>query len=361
MKPRILFISTPTSVGGGEVYLANLLPHLKDRYDCTVLGTRPIVRLLDGQVKTHRIVAFPKKLEKILKRHYRIKKVYYSIFFKQYLARNHYDLINFQEFDGAIVESVHHDNLILTEQTRLFISGHLRDWAKNWLNKMSRIICVSRQTMHDVTSLGVDESRCVVIHNAVDVDKFKPSKGGEYIDWVGRVEEEDKNPLLFVQIAEAAQAHNLKYKFRLIGGGRALGKMRDYAKEHEVRNIEFLGPRPASAMSEIYKDTKILCLTSRTEGIPYNVLEAMACGKPVIATNVGGVSEIIDSSAVGVLVDRPDEWKFLDAIKNLMEDMPEYRKMGQAARRRIQTEFSISRQVDETCRQFDKALGKNDV
>lgn len=357
MKPKILFISTPRAIGGGEIYLANILPLLKDKYDCSVLGTGPVLRLLRNDAGTHRIILFPKIIQKLIKRNYRLKKIYYRLYFKIFLARHSYDIINLQEFDGAFVESINAKPMVLTEQTRLLVGDNLKDWAKGCLGTIDKIICVSQQTLQDVTGLGVDKDRCVVIHNGVDTARFKPAqKPGVYIDWVGRVEEEDKNPLLFAQIAEAAQAQGLDYKFRLIGGGRALKKMRGYAQRHGIVNIDILGPKSPEQMIDIYQQTKLLCMTSKTEGLPYAALEAMACGKPVVSTDVGGMSEIINSSECGKLVDGFDEWRFLAEIKALMENDGLYEKVSQAARARIEKEFSISKQFLQTDKQYGDLL-----
>jgi hypothetical protein len=130
-KPRVLFISTARSVGGGEIYLANILPLLKERYDCTVLATRPVMRLLGASAATQRIILFPKNIEKVMKRSYRVKKTYYRLYFKRFLRKNGFDIINLQEFDGAFVDALDFKPVILTEQTRLFIPDNLRASFKN--------------------------------------------------------------------------------------------------------------------------------------------------------------------------------------------------------------------------------------
>jgi glycosyltransferase involved in cell wall biosynthesis len=212
--------------------------------------------------------------------------------------------------------------------------------------------------LDDIAALGAPGQKCVVIHNGVDTNKFKPSETeGEYISWIGRVEEEDKNPLLFLQTAVAAQAEGLNYKFRLVGDGRAMPKILAYAKENKLSNLEIVGFKDPGEMVNVYKQTKILCLTSKTEGIPFAVLEAMACGKPVISTKVGGLPEIINSNKVGTLIDGFDKQKFLAEIKKLMEDEQLYLQTSRAARTRIEKSFSIKHQVEQISEQYDRLLG----
>jgi len=358
-KPRILFISTAKVIGGGEIYLTNILPLIQTTYDCTLLTTRPVMNLLRDSVTTHRIRLFPKKIEKILKRNYRLKRVYYRLYFKRYLRKRRFDIINLQEFDGAFVDALDFKPIILTEQTRMFVPNNLRMPFKQLFEKIDRVVCVSRQTLDDVTELGIPKEKCIVIHNGIDTEKFKPSgTEGEYVTWVGRVEEEDKNPLLFLRIAKAAQAEGLGYKFRMIGDGSAMQKMRSYASENKLTNLEITGAKKPAEMLGMYQQAKILCLTSKTEGLPFVVLEAMACGVPVVSSNVGGLPEIIHSPKTGVLVDGFSQNRFLDEIKKLMEDNQLYRRTRQAGRVRVEQVFSLKRQLQQMSEQYEVLLDR---
>src|SRR5262245_28017112 len=121
--------------------------------------------------------------------------------------------------------------------------------------------------------------------------------------------------MLFVRIAELANKRGLPLRFRMIGVGLALSVVRKYVIDHEVHNLQLDGWIQDSR--EIYRDAEVLCITSNTEGLPFVLLEAMASGVSVVASNVGGILEVIKDDSVGSLVMNCNEADFLNAIVSL--------------------------------------------
>ena len=358
-KARILFISTAKTIGGGEVYLNNVLGILKSKYDCTVLGRPIVLNWIYEHATVHRIILFPFWLEKLLRRSYRIKKFYYRVYFTRYFKKHHYEIVNLQEFDGAFVEAIDFKPLVLTEQTRLVIPDNRKTWASTLFQKIDTAICVSQQTKDDIVELGVPAAKCIVIHSGVDTSKFQlSSEEGGFVTWVGRLEEVDKNPMLFVEIAEAAQAQGLPYNFRLVGNGSAMKKIVSYKNHRAINNLEILGSKKPEEMLKIYQEASILCMTSKTEGLPNVALEAMASGRPVVSSNVGGLREIINNPMVGRLVDSFEKNDFLKDIKAILEDPKLYHRMSATARKHVETSFSLSSQANQTSRVYDELLKK---
>jgi len=94
----------------------------------------------------------------------------------------------------------------------------------------------------------------------------------------------------------------------------------------------------------------IFVLTSIKEHFGRVVIEAMACGKPVIATNSGAVPEIVEDKVTGILVPPEDSEKLAEAIIELLEDKEKAKEMGIAGRKRVEELFSIekhTRQIEE--------------
>ena len=92
----------------------------------------------------------------------------------------------------------------------------------------------------------------------------------------------------------------------------------------------------------------VFVLTSVSEGFPFVVLEAMALERPVVATAVNGVPEIVEPGVTGVLVERADGEALARAVLDTLADAERARAMGRAGRRRVQTCFTASRMVAET-------------
>jgi glycosyltransferase involved in cell wall biosynthesis len=213
------------------------------------------------------------------------------------------------------------------------------------LSGMSAVICVCAATKANLVRLGIPEEKCHVIHNGVDVEHFHPRKGtGEFITWIGRVDGQDKNPMLFVRIAELALKRGLPYRFRIAGHGPLLPAIRSYIARRALKNLEICGwtfdPR------QLYQDARIVCLTSTSEASPLVLLEAMSCGVPVVASAVGGIPEVIVDDSMGCLVAGFNEADFLDAIVGLTEDPDRYESVRAGARTRVERRFSLQRMID---------------
>ena len=103
------------------------------------------------------------------------------------------------------------------------------------------------------------------------------------------------------------------------------------------------------------KHSNILIVTSETEGMPRSVLEAMALGKPVIATRVGGIPEVIRDGVDGILIDVGDDDAVAESLQRL-ENPDIRREMGLAAQQRIKANFNIKDKAAEFLKCVDKVL-----
>lgn len=86
-------------------------------------------------------------------------------------------------------------------------------------------------------------------------------------------------------------------------------------------------------------------LSSRQEGFPITILEAMAAGKPVVATNVGGCAEAVVNGETGIVVSPEDPEALAEALEHMLTHPDEARRMGEAGRRRVEEHFSIESMV----------------
>jgi len=105
--------------------------------------------------------------------------------------------------------------------------------------------------------------------------------------------------------------------------------------------VRFLGVRARADMPGVYQDADIFCLPSWWEAMPLSVLEAMAAGLPIVASDVGDVSRLVSEECGYVVpVQSPD--RIADALRKLLENVDERRRMGVAARARARSTFSSS-------------------
>jgi glycosyltransferase involved in cell wall biosynthesis len=347
-KTRLLIISPARMIGGGETYLLNILPKLQEDFDVTIMGTKVLRSFLPPSTKFKSLRLFPVFLENKLKRVQRLKKLYYRSLFKSFFMTNKYDLVNFQSFEGSMLEALP-SPLVVTILTRFLIPRKYDDYVRRVFSRAELVLCVSRQTQKDLVLRKIDPQTCTVVHNGINTSTYYyVPHPGDLITWVGRVEEADKNPLLFVKIAQESQKQELPYRFRMVGDGKYLKELKNYAVAQKITNLEFTGHKTVEEMPRVYKEASLLCMTSMSEGLPLVLLEAMASGIPGVCTKVGGIPEVINNSACGVLVDGFEEKKFVKAIESLLADKRRYQKMRQQARARVEAEFTIDHMAKKT-------------
>jgi len=93
----------------------------------------------------------------------------------------------------------------------------------------------------------------------------------------------------------------------------------------------FTGPLPHPAVANLMRQSRLLCLPSHGEGTPNCVMEALACGLPVVATRVGGIPDIVEHEKTGLLVDKGDVDGLAATLITLLGDHGQCTRMGQAA------------------------------
>jgi sugar transferase (PEP-CTERM/EpsH1 system associated) len=196
-------------------------------------------------------------------------------------------------------------------------------------------------------TVKIPEAKIKLIYNGIDLDLYKPvarlPKSVFTVGTVGRAVPV-KNQVMLIQAVELLlkQQPDLKNKLRLIivGDGELLPKLRAYIDENQLQeNIKLLGER--HDVYEILKTIDLFVLPSLAEGIALTLLEAMASGLPIIATNVGGNPELITSGENGQLVPSQNVELLATAILSYLTDFSGCKKQGVISRKKVETNFSL--------------------
>jgi glycosyltransferase involved in cell wall biosynthesis len=232
----------------------------------------------------------------------------------------------------------------------------------------------------DCRLLGYHPSQCRVIYNGVDTQRFRPHDeqalrrelgigDGEYVVGMFASFKQPKNHPLFFGAARRVLQRLPQTRLLLVGddlyGGiqgsdeykRAMNRLVD---ELDIRKrCLFLGNR--HDVDRLYCVCDLTVLPSLFEGTPNVALESMACGVPVLATQVSDNAQIIPDGLAGYVIPLGDEVALCERICQLLEDNARRRQMGQAARTWVEAEFSMARLVDKTTRVYEDALDNLDV
>ncbi|MCK4969973.1 MAG: glycosyltransferase family 4 protein, partial [Thermoplasmata archaeon] len=146
-------------------------------------------------------------------------------------------------------------------------------------------------------------------------------------------------------------------ELQVAGDGDALDDMKALAIGLGIEHrVSFLGWVDHDEMVEHYKRAMMVVLPSFSEGMPYALLEGMAAGKPVIASDVSGMNELVDHRTNGLLYDINDGDALADAMLRLSRDPAERARMGGNGRELICSSFSRERWLEDTVRVYEKAL-----
>ena len=214
------------------------------------------------------------------------------------------------------------------------------------------IVCVSANDRNLALKYHIAPRRKVVlIHNGVEIPHHKahePRHHGIRIVFVGRLSEPKRPIWLLEAYAELEKKVKDASKIHIIGEGEQREELEVYIHQHGLENSVILhGALPRSEVLEELDASDIFVLLSRYEGFPRSILEAMAAGLPVIASDVGGVREALSDDA-GIIIKRGDKKALVTALGTLITHSEERIKMGERAYRRASKQFSLDEMMQKT-------------
>jgi glycosyltransferase involved in cell wall biosynthesis len=197
-----------------------------------------------------------------------------------------------------------------------------------------------------------------VIPNGVDIERFHPPPGrepGSRIVFIGRLIA-NKGPDVAIEAFKLVRQRAPAATMMMVGDGpMAEGLRRHVINQGLEAAITFLGLQ--EDVSEILRQSDVFVRPSATEGMPLTILEAMATGLPVVACDVGGVAEIVDSGITGHVVAPGSAREVAGAILDLLADKRKAARMGAAGLSRVQSGFSWEVTASANLRLFEELTG----
>jgi glycosyltransferase involved in cell wall biosynthesis len=164
-----------------------------------------------------------------------------------------------------------------------------------------------------------------------------------YIGTVGNLRPV-KNQILLLQAAHQVCATHPQVRVIIIGDGPLREQLACTAEALGIqKQVRFLGAR--ADIPELLNALDIFVLPSLSEGLPMSVLEAMACGLPVVATRVGGLPEVVVHEHTGLLVASQDAQQLAAALNRLVQQEDTRLSLGRQGRTRVMKHFSVQRMV----------------
>jgi len=211
--------------------------------------------------------------------------------------------------------------------------------------------------------VGVPATRIDQVYNGVDTARFRPAPGGraaidacpfrEADHWlvgtVGRMEKvKDQTNLAraFVSAVRADPEARARLRLVLVGDGKLKREVETILESAGVRELAWFAGERADVVP-LLQGLDCFVLPSLAEGVSNTILEAMACGLPVVATRVGANAELVEQDVTGRTVPAADSDALAREIGAYFTTPALARQHGQAGRRRVERRFSLERMVDD--------------
>ena len=253
--------------------------------------------------------------------------------------------------------------LLMAEQPRS------RRWLKLALRPFQGILAPSTELLEVTRQLGVSSEKSAFIANAVDASKFRPGLNGETVRARYGVPMDHclilcprrlvpKNGLEFlIESLPSIRRSSRAVSVLIAGDGPEREKLEARVRELGLQDsVIFAGSQDNNDLPEFYGAADIVAIPSLKEATSIAGLEAMASACAVVATNVGGLPEIIEDGVSGLLVSPRNPEALAQAITRLIETRELRTQLGLAARARVEQKFTWEQVASETTRAYERAI-----
>lgn len=249
-------------------------------------------------------------------------------------------------------------------QTKVFLA------IERWLaRRTTRTIGVSRKVCDDLLELGLGTPASVVhIPLGLDLERFRDASthrgllraqlgvdpGAPLVGMVARLVPIKRHDI-FLRAAATVHEARPDVRFVLVGDGERHAAVRQLVSELGLESVVHLAGWRED-LEVVYADLDLVALSSDNEGLPVALIEAMAAGRPVVATNVGGVPELVQEGENGYLVPPGDSPALARRMLDALGDRDRLAAMGATGRERAFASFTVDRLVRDVEALYDQLL-----
>ena len=204
--------------------------------------------------------------------------------------------------------------------------------------------------------VGIAPAKTLFIKNGVDTDKYRPGSRGAGAPWndghfvigtVARVSDIKNHRALveaFIRLRALLPEQAANLRLSIIGDGPLLPALRAQVAQAGLNDVVWL-PGARSDVAQLVPEFSVFALPSLAEGTPVSLLEAMACALPVVASNVGGIPEVVSEQVEGSLVPPQDVEALAQALARYVQSPSLTREHGRAGRARIVQQYSMAAMI----------------
>jgi glycosyltransferase involved in cell wall biosynthesis len=346
---KILHIDPEKNWGGGEVQVLGLLAYLAGRGHQNHLLTHPHGRLLE-QSRNLPLSCFPLVVRNELDIR-EVRKI------RRLIRHEKYDIVHFHTKRAhALSPWLPHG----AQRPRYVVTRRMdypqrNNWHTRYLYNRSvdAVIAISRPIADVLIRAGVEAEKIRVIHSGIDAARFDLCGGGNtshrgapVIGTVAHLEER-KGLRYLLEAAGQLKSQGYSFKLALAGDGSLQQQLEQMAQSLGLaQEVSFAGF--ISDVPKFLAALDIFVLPSLYEGLGVAALEAMAAGKPVVASRVGGLAELVNDCETGLLVAPGNAQELAAAMAKLIRDSDLRAAFGRKGAARVREEFTMEQMAKRT-------------
>jgi glycosyltransferase involved in cell wall biosynthesis len=349
---KILFVEPISDLGGVSQYILSIsryLPRMKYDIHVAAFGDGPLFELLrHDNISTHS-----------LKMDYSLFSFLQAVFsFRRFLQRERFDIIHAHTAKAGFLcciankglpsEIIYTGHGFRFDQKENYLIKILFFWFERFIWHSSRYITVLSKTEYDfgISKGLLDCNKASVVSMSIDLNRFKSiiledverqkikigiPADAFVVGMLGRITFQ-KDPETFIKAAEILNSHMQNIYFLWVGDGDLKEKMVGMANRLGLSNkVIITGQQDSKDIPTLLSVMDVLLFTSRFEGLPIALLEAMAVKKLIVAANVGSVQDVIKNDSTGWLFDAGDYRKAASLVENIYVNTRELEEIGIAA------------------------------
>jgi len=246
------------------------------------------------------------------------------------------------------------------------VDFHLRGSSlSRWkYRQVDCFICASEAIRQLLIGDGIPPGRAVTVHEGIDIERVERAEPAQlhgefwlphHAPLIGNVAAlvAHKGQRHLIEAARVVLPQAPDARFIIAGEGELRPALERQIKDYHLeKHVLLAGFRPD--VLSLHKAFDIFAMSSITEGLGTSLLDAMAAGKPIVATRAGGIPEVVVDGETGLLVPPRDHEAMADAIVQLLKDETLRHQMGDAGRARARALFSAERMVQNTLQVYQR-------
>jgi L-malate glycosyltransferase len=352
---KVMYLLHYVGDGGSEKYVFDLMSAM-DPKDCLLVYSMPgpfLDKFKSLHIPIYQINMknpFDLRAAKQIKEIARKERA--TIIHAQFLRENYIAILT--KLLGARVE------VIWTYHVDVEMPFHLQCSNALFTRQNNTVICVSNFMKDQILKKGVPLNKIKVIYNGVMdplTDQIPVMYGTGHFAVIGRISEEKGHLFLLQSLKRLVQINpGLDWHCNIIGTGPLQNKIKADVKDLSLESrITFKGFQD-NVIKE-YAQNDFVVIPSENESLSYVAIEALAMKKPVIATNVGGLPEVIKPNQTGLLVSYGDAEGLAKTIQLFLNDASLCRTLGEHGRQAYLQTFSFAAMIKETFRIYQNCRG----